>query len=512
MHLLVHRAPAAQAQVDTAPPPQSPGLHRTPLEELALVIAWSAREPHRVGELARCVADVPLILGRAPDSGGNEQALRFSPHGCGGSSVELRSPAGSELLGEALSRRQLALRSDGCALTVRNIGRCPMWVNGHLSGQAKVVAGDTIHLQQQLLLLCVQRAPLPHQNRQYPAARLQTFGQPDSDGIVGESAAMWQLREQIATCAQTSGHVLVIGSSGSGKELVAQAIHRMSARSQKGLVAENIAAMPASLAAALLFGNRRNFPNPGMEERAGLIGLAEGGTLFLDEIGDMTAEVQPVFLRVLERGGEYLRLGDEAHPRKANVRVIGATNHPERLRIELRRRFHHEIVVPDLQQRTEDIPLLVNHILKLRAREHAGTLKYFCAGAPRIDPRLVEQLLRHRYSTHVSELSFLLQQAIEHSPDDVLMPISQATALTRVSLADAPASVQWSAQSVSPPSAAPASLRSLPSAEEAARALQTTGGCVVQTAMQLGITRHQLNRLIRKNGLTVERTSKRRAG
>jgi transcriptional regulator with AAA-type ATPase domain len=248
-----------------------------------------------------------------------------------------------------------------------------------------------------------------------------------------------------------------------------------------------------------------------MEERAGLIGLAEGGTLFLDEIGDMTAEVQPVFLRVLERGGEYLRLGDEAHPRKANVRVIGATNHPERLRIELRRRFHHEIVVPDLQQRTEDIPLLVNHLLRLRAREHAGALKYFCAGAPRIDPRLVEQLLRHRYSTHVSELSFLLQQAIEHSPDDVLLPIARATALTRVSLVDAAALVPLPAQSVSPPSAAPPSLRSLPSAEEAARALQTAGGCVVRTAMQLGITRHQLNRLIRKNGLAVERTSKRRA-
>lgn len=510
--MLVHRAPAAQAQVDTAPPLQSPGLHRTQHAELALVIAWSAREPHRVGELACCEADVPLILGRAPDTEHHEQTLSFSPHGSVGPSADLRSPARSELLGEALSRRQLALRSDGCALTVRNIGRCPMWVNGHLSGQAKVVAGDTIHLQQQLLLLCVQRASLPLQSRKYPAARLQPFGQPDSDGIVGESAAMWQLREQIATCAQTSGHVLVIGASGSGKELVAQAIHRMSTRSQKGLVAENIAAMPASLAAALLFGNRRNFPNPGMEERAGLIGLAEGGTLFLDEIGDMTAEVQPVFLRVMERGGEYLRLGDEAHPRKANVRVIGATNHPERLRVELRRRFHHEIVVPDLQQRAEDIPLLINHLLILRAREHAGMLKYFCEGAPRIDPRLVEQLLKHRYSTHVSELSFLLQQAIEHSPDDVLLPITRAAALTRVRLADTAALEPLTVQSESLPSVAPSSLRSLPSVEEAARALQTTGGCVVQTAMQLGITRHQLNRLIRKNGLAVERTSKRRAG
>src|SRR5262249_18718390 len=160
-------------------------------------------------------------------------------------------------------------------------------------------------------------------------------------------------------CAQNDFHVLVIGESGSGKELAVQAIHRLSRRAKRPLVADNIAVMPTSLAAALLFGNRKNFPNSGMEERAGLIGAADDGTLFLDEIGDMPSDVQPMFLRVTERGGEYFRLGDEARPRRSSFRLIGATNRPQQLRHELKRRFQREVRIPGLAERREDIPLLI---------------------------------------------------------------------------------------------------------------------------------------------------------
>src|SRR5262249_20190159 len=157
-------------------------------------------------------------------------------------------------------------------------------------------------------------------------------------------------------CSQRDGHVLIVGKSGVGKELVARALYNLSPQKRQVFVAENMATVPPGLGTALLFGNRANFPNPGMKDRVGLIGEAEGGTLFLDEIGDMSQEAQPLLLRVMEHSGSYTRLGEESQPRRANVRFFSATNHPERLRPELRRRFQHEIHVPDLNERREDIP------------------------------------------------------------------------------------------------------------------------------------------------------------
>src|SRR5262249_17675459 len=153
-------------------------------------------------------------------------------------------------------------------------------------------------------------------------------------------------RDRLAACAQSNYHVLVIGESGSGKELVARAIHRLSPRADRKLIADNIAAIPPGLAAALLFGNKKNFPNPGMDEHVGLIGAANGSTLFLDEIGDMPEEVQPMFLRVADQGGEYFRLGEKLNVQRSDFRLVGATNRPEKMRHELKRRFARELCVP----------------------------------------------------------------------------------------------------------------------------------------------------------------------
>ncbi len=484
-----------QTLIATGPPAESPRHRYAQSKELSLVILWSAREPHRVGQRALCPEGARLILGRAPATAGDELPLCFHSHR---PHRVVEPPTSAELLGEALSRRQLELVIDGEGLRVRSIGRCPMWVNGVLTGMARVVPGDTIHLQQQLLLLCVERHRHHQLRGTYPVARLGGFGHPDQDGMVGESLAMCVLRDEIAACAKAEGHVLILGPSGVGKELVAQSIHQLSDRRQRPLISENIATLPASLGAALLFGNRKNFPNPGMEERKGLIGMAEGGCLFLDELGDMMAELQPMLLRVMEHSGEYLRLGEESQPKRANVRFIAATNHPERLRPELRRRFHHEIVVPSLQNRTEDIPLLMRHRLRSEARHRLELARFLQEGELRVDPLLIEQMVHHQYTTHVSELSFLLEQAVKESSGDVLLPLANGTQSARTLRLDVPSETE-SERALLP-------IPCLPSPQEAQRALDATGGSVVKAAALLSITRHQLNRLIRRSGLQVVRS------
>lgn len=516
-----------QALIDTAPPtdlhvagPDTPGT-------VQLSILWSAREPARIGESATFIPGRVQILGRAPQLQPGEEPLRFLPARPGkappaGSVTSLR---GGDLQGEALSRRQLEFSWQGSMLMVRNIGRCPLWINGALQGRARLRNGDTLHLQNQLVLLVLWREAQAGAAAGCTTARCgdsdTPFGVADADGLVGESAAMWRLRQQIAQHGPSEDHVLVIGPSGAGKELVANALHRRSARADRPLVSENVATLPSSLATTLLFGNRRNFPNPGMEERPGLVGMAESGTLFLDEIGDMGSDVQPLLLRVMERSGEYVRMGDETKPRRANVRFVAATNHPEQLRPELRRRFQREIHIPGLQARPEDIPLLAQHLLLRQLANRSELARFFDGGQLRMDPRLIEQLVWHRYTTHVAELSFLLEQAIGSSGDDLLLPLSKEALLLRTA---SPAPVD-SHPPPQPTSTSPEEIEQeqpadtdrivaaakpgpLPAASEAQQALDASAGSIVQAAKQLGINRHQLNRLIRRHGLVVPRGAK----
>lgn len=446
------KTPSASTQPELFDEPVAP----PPRDVLALIIVWSSREPDRMGETALLPPEYPLwFLGRAPAYA--ESSLpRIEPEGKPVIFFRQRPPgamdgtepeeSGANLLGEAISRRQLEIRPMADALIVKSIGRCPLSVNGLPTVETLVRPGDTLCLRNQLVLYCTRRpismAPL----RAYPRERAPHFGKPDLDGIVGESPALWQLRERLAACARTNLHVLVTGESGAGKELAAQAVHRMSARSAHRMIAENISAIPPSLASALLFGNKRNFPNPGMEERVGLIGAAHQSTLFLDEIGDMPEEVQPMFLRVTERSGEYSRLGEEGRILRSDFRLIGATNHPQRMRYELKRRFQREVKVPGLNQRREDIPLLVNHILLMQAqRDDLDISRFLHNGRPQVHTTLIEQLLRHTYTTHVSEVAFLLGQAMADSTQNIICPPTegiQSYNLTRMPEAGIPRSTQ----------------------------------------------------------------------
>jgi len=198
---------------------------------------------------------------------------------------------------------------------------------------------------------------------------------PDAPDILGHAPAMQEVFRAIGRLAQSNATVLINGESGTGKELVAQALHRHSARADKPFVAINTAAIPKDLLESELFGHEKGAFTGANTTRHGRFEQAEGGTLFLDEIGDMPSELQTRLLRVLS-DGNYYRVGGH-QPIKANVRIIAAThqNLDERVKQGLFREdlFHRLNVIrlrlPPLRERREDIPVLAKHFLQKSAKE-----------------------------------------------------------------------------------------------------------------------------------------------
>jgi len=243
--------------------------------------------------------------------------------------------------------------------------------------------------------------------------------------LVGESAAIEEVRERIRRSAPTDARVLVTGESGTGKELVASAIHGLSERRDAPFIRVNSAAIPRELVESEMFGHERGAFTGATERRRGRFELADGGTLFLDEIGDLDASAQAKLLRALEAGVIERVGGGEAIP--VDVRVIAATNRDlvheaeeGRFRDDLR--FRLDVVpihIPPLRARTEDIPLLVNHASeRLRSRDGIA-LPAFAGGA-------MEVLLGYAWPGNVRELFnvieriAILHQGVEIGPDDVL--------------------------------------------------------------------------------------------
>lgn len=190
------------------------------------------------------------------------------------------------------------------------------------------------------------------------------------------------LEEELATLppiAAAKIPVVVIGESGSGKELIARALHGRSPRHDRTMVARNVATLPESLLDAELFGNVRNYPNPGMAERPGIIGEADGSTLFLDEVGELSESGQAHLLRVLDTDGEYQRLGD-ARARRADFRLVSATLCDLTAMVDAKRFRHdlwhrikgHVVNTLPLRDRMEDLGLILRVLLTAPAADEAG--------------------------------------------------------------------------------------------------------------------------------------------
>ncbi len=225
--------------------------------------------------------------------------------------------------------------------------------------------------------------------------------------MVGESAPMRELARMIRLVAPRSATVLIEGETGTGKEVVAKAVHRLSARAGKPFVVLNCAAIPESLLEAELFGHTRGAFTGAVQSRTGRIEAAHGGTLFLDEIGEMPMALQAKMLRFLECG-ELQRVGDNETVR-VDVRVIAATHQPLEQRSEeraFRLDLYHRLAVfplevPALRERMEDLPLLVEFFLEQMGRE-----------MPRksLTTAAMERLQGHGWPGNVRELMHVLER------------------------------------------------------------------------------------------------------
>ncbi|HEY2518443.1 MAG TPA: sigma 54-interacting transcriptional regulator [Polyangiaceae bacterium] len=450
------------------------------------MVAWSLAEPQRLGEVALLGDESPRqILGRggalADDGSPRVRFLRQRP-----GVHEERPP----LAAPGLSRRQIELAPSPTGVAFERIGRCAVRHNGVACERGVLRAGDVLTLQNQLILFCTRRPTTFPGSR---GAEMLAFGEPDRDGIVGESPAAWRLRQDLALVAASAAHVLVLGASGVGKELAARAIHRLSPRAGRALVARSAATLPSTLLDAELFGNRKNYPHADMPEREGVVGAANGGTLFLDEIGELSAELQTHLLRLLDAGGEYHRLG-ESHARRSDLRFVAATNRaPGELKHDLAARLAIHVTVPGLDARAEDVPLLARHLLdeivadRTDLRERFFEKRADGSAFARLDPAFVELLLRRSWTLHVRELLSLLWASMRESSAHYLTIPSETSGGSEPLVRGDAGEVELSRETI-------------------ARVLARHAGNQSKAYVELGLpSRFALRRLLRKHGIDPRR-------
>jgi formate hydrogenlyase transcriptional activator len=239
------------------------------------------------------------------------------------------------------------------------------------------------------------------------------------DEIIGESPALKRTLKQVEIVAPTDSAVLLLGETGTGKELIARAIHNLSFRRERTLVKVNCAAIPTGLLESELFGHEKGAFTGAIAQRIGRFELADGGTVFLDEVGEIPLELQPKLLRVLQER-EFERLGS-TRTLRTDARLIAATNCDLRQMVE-QQKFREDlfyrlnvfpICVPSLRERSEDIPLLVNHFAQRFARRMNRTIET-------IPAETMAALTRYPWPGNIRELQNLIERAVILSRGPVL--------------------------------------------------------------------------------------------
>jgi two-component system nitrogen regulation response regulator NtrX len=310
--------------------------------------------------------------------------------------------------------------------------------------------------------------------------------------IIGNSAVLRALREQIATAAPTSGRVLIHGENGSGKELVARAIHALSARAEQPFVEVNCAAIPEELIESELFGHERGAFTGAQARRRGKFEVADGGTLFLDEIGDMSLKTQAKVLRALEEQA-FERVGGR-ETLKVDVRVIAASNR-DVISLIAQGGFREDlfyrlnvipIEVPPLRARREDVPALIEHFIRVFCAENGKRRKT-------VAPAALTYFLSYDWPGNVRELRNMVERLVIMVPGEM------------IGAEDVPPPVRPKTDS---PSTAAGDGKPLKEARDGfERAyilaeLRAQDWNMTRTAERLGIERSHLYRKIRAYGIT----------
>jgi len=241
------------------------------------------------------------------------------------------------------------------------------------------------------------------------------------DGIVGGSAALQRALQEVQVVAPTDSGVLILGETGTGKELIARAIHNLSARRDRPFIKLNCAAIPSGLLESELFGHERGAFTGALMRKAGRFEVADKGTIFLDEVGDIPLELQPKLLRVLQEQ-EFERLGS-THTQQVNVRMVAATHRNLKQMVEdgkfrgdLYYRLHvFPLQIPPLRERRGDIPLLVHHFVNQYARRMNRCIET-------ISPEAIEALTHYSWPGNVRELQNFIERAVILSQGRVLSP------------------------------------------------------------------------------------------
>ncbi len=317
---------------------------------------------------------------------------------------------------------------------------------------------------------------------------LQRQIQPDAslDALVGASRAMTRVRDLIRRAAAAPGTVLITGETGTGKELAARAIHASGPRAARAFVAVNCAALTESLLEAELFGHAKGAFTGASGAREGLIEHAEGGTLFLDEIGTLSKGLQAKLLRALE-SGEVRRVG-ENDSRSVDVRFVAATNIDLKaataageFRSDLYYRLDvHHVHMPALRERSDDIPLLVDHFL---ARYGTGAGVTACAAAA------MEVLVGYAFPGNVRQLEHLVQRAVASARSSEL------------TLDDLPEELMAEPATAAAPEGTVAAAREKAEREMVVATLSKHSGEIGAAARELQVSRTTMWRLMKKHGI-----------
>jgi DNA-binding NtrC family response regulator len=371
---------------------------------------------------------------------------------------------------------------DGGETLVKDAGsRNGTLVNGTKVREATLRPGDVLKIGSSEFNLRVADDASSPMKRDVPSNA-------PAHGLVGDSPAMEKLRALLQRVASAPAPVLIMGSTGTGKEVVARAVHSASPRAAKPFVALNCGALSRSLIESELFGHEQGAFTGATRRKLGAFELAKGGTLFLDEIGELPLELQPQLLRVLENG-EIRRVGG-SESLSVDVRVVAATNRDleaevreGRFREDLFHRLHVlGLTLPSLTARSEDVPVLARHFI----REFAPA-----GEVPALDDTALAKLRAHNWPGNVRELRNVIQRAVlmragdELSQDDITFTLTSFE--EKVATASARAG------------------RTLAELEREAieSELRRAGGNRTRAAEALGISRSTIHRKMEEYGIDV---------